>query len=404
MNHTLIRALPKYLTDNVNFDDCPPGHRFGLYFGGWKPGWKALKSKTDVFTRVANALPAHSRQTLTALRARQASLASQLGDAVLAYPARLSAPLVTGLGNEHPLENGFAFLNPHGLPYLAGSGVKGVLRRAAEELANGEWGDSFGWDQTAIDVLFGLETPNGDAEATRTRGALVFWDLFFQPPSSRDSILTVEIMTPHHTGYLQGEGTPHANESPTPIPFLALPAGCEATLYVSCHITRMLAALPQVRGTWKSLLEAALAHAGDWLGFGAKTAVGYGRLALDPKVHAQRQARRETAVREQQEREAEAALAALPADERLLASLTRHLAGLPVDPRTQKPILQPTSGKDWLPTLMLLDTHLKAVADLPAQQRERLASTVKKRFAEHFKVEGKAVRMLKEKLGGLRGT
>jgi CRISPR-associated protein Cmr6 len=59
-----------------------------------------------------------------------------------------------------------------------------VLRRAAEELVKGEWGDACGWDKTGIDILFGLET-EPDAQATHTRGALSFWDLFFQPPATR---------------------------------------------------------------------------------------------------------------------------------------------------------------------------------------------------------------------------
>ena len=117
-------ALPDYLARRAHFGDCPPGHRFGLYFDGWEADWRKPTNKTPAFKTVADAFPAHSRSALGALRARQQSLADDLGDAVLSYPARLSAPLATGLGNEHPLENGFAFLNPHGLPYLAGSGVK----------------------------------------------------------------------------------------------------------------------------------------------------------------------------------------------------------------------------------------------------------------------------------------
>jgi len=176
----MATALPSYL--GKHFDQCPPGHRFGLYFNDWEADWHKPANKTPAFKDVADAFPQPSRDALAALCARQQDLATRLGDSVLTRPARLFAPLATGLGNEHPLENGFAFLNPYGLPYLAGSGVKGVLRRAAEELASGDWGETAGWNQAVIDTLFGLETQSGDTEATRTRGALVFWDLFFQPP------------------------------------------------------------------------------------------------------------------------------------------------------------------------------------------------------------------------------
>ena len=398
----MTHALPDYLTRGVGFDDCPPGHRFGLYFNGWEADWRKPSNKTPAFKTVAGALPQHSRDALAAICQRQALLATQLGDTVFAHPARLTAPLATGLGNEHPLENGFAFLNPHGLPYLAGSGVKGVLRRAAEELESGEWGDNSGWSQTAINALFGLETESGNTQATRTRGALVFWDLFFQPPANK-AALCVEIMTPHHSGYLQNGGTPHANESPNPIPFLAIPAGCECTLYVQCNPALIPAEAAELRQCWRALLEAAIEHAGEWLGFGAKSAVGYGRLVIDPKAQAERAARREAEAAERRKQEAEAVLASMPPDQQLLNRLNARLASLPTDPRKGTPILQPTSGKDWLPALELIDTHVAALADLAKPQREALATDIKKSLAEHFKIEGKAEKAMKERLTAVRG-
>lgn len=277
-------ALPTYL--GTAFEDCPPGHRFGLYFDGWDDDWHKPANKTPAFSKIASAFPEHSRRALAALRTRQLMAAEAIGEAVLIYPARLSAPLPTGLGNEHPLENGFAFLNPYGLPYLAGSGVKGVLRRAAEELASGEWGDSEGWDQASIDTLFGPGEDRLAAGAEFRRGALAFWDLFFAPTKRDAPLLKVEIMTPHHSGYLQGSGTPHANESPNPIPFLAIAAGCEATLFVQFDPAQVSADQSALHSDWRLLMTSALAHAGEWLGFGAKTAVGYGRLELDQRAQA----------------------------------------------------------------------------------------------------------------------
>lgn len=300
-------ALPTYLGND--FSDCPPGHRFGLYFDGWTDSFGLPKEgKTEAFRKVTT-LPAHSLQALKALRDRQRDHAEKLGKTIFIHPARLTAPLATGLGNEHPLENGFAFLNPHGLPYLAGSGVKGVLRRAAEELASGEWGDKAGWDQTAIDLLFGPGEENPERDSHARCGALMFWDLFFQPPANKN-VLTVEIMTPHHAGYLQGSGTPHANEQPNPIPFLAVPPGCECTLYVQCNPALIPAEAAALRENWKTLLAAAIEHASEWLGFGAKTAVGYGRIDLDVraanKLHEEADARqRAEAERIRAEKDAE---------------------------------------------------------------------------------------------------
>lgn len=397
-------ALPDYLGKHAGFDDCPPGHRFGLYFDGWEADWRKPSNKTPAFRKVADSLPAHSRAALKAICKRQDTLAQGLGENVFRHPARLTAPLATGLGNEHPLENGFAFLNPHGLPYLAGSGVKGVIRRAAEELERGEWGETAGWSQAAIDILFGLETESGDTEATRTRGALMFWDLFFQPTSDRAPLLAVEIMTPHHAGYLQGSGTPHANEQPNPIPFLAVAAGCECTLYVQCNPTLIPAEADTLHTDWPELLAAAVEHASEWLGFGAKSAVGYGRIGIDPRAQAEREAKREAEDAQRRQREADEALSRMPPDQQLLGRLDAQLATLPIDPRTQKPILQATSGKDWPPTLALLDSQLATLADLAKSQRETLASEIKKQLSLYFKIEGKAEKAMKERLAAVRGA
>lgn len=397
-------ALPDYLTRNARFDDCPPGHRFGLYFDGWTDSFSVPKDgKAGLFGKVADSLPAHSRAALKALCQRQHALAASLGDKIFTHPARLTAPLATGLGNEHPLENGFAFLNPHGLPYLAGSGVKGVIRRAAEELASGEWGETAGWDQAAIDALFGLETESGDTEATRTRGALMFWDLFFQPAGDKAPLLAVEIMTPHHSGYLQGNGSPHANESPTPIPFLAVAAGSECTLHVQCNPALIPEEAGTLRHDWPTLLAAAVEHAGEWLGFGAKSAVGYGRIGIDPKAQAEREAKREAEAAQRHKRDAEEALSKMPPDQQLLGRLDAHLSSLPTDPRTGTPILQPTSGKDWPPALELIDTQVATLAPLAKPQREALASEIRKRLSQRFKIEGKAEKAMKERLATVRG-
>jgi CRISPR-associated protein Cmr6 len=212
------------------------------------------------------------------------------------------SPFTTGLGNEHPLENGFSFLNPYGLPYLAGSGVKGVVREAARQLAEGQWAESHGWHKehvgaftassegekttirlTALDVLFGRETPSGESD--HFRGVLSFWDVI---PEIEGDKLRVEVMTPHQSHYYQqnsepktgNRATPHDSGQPNPILFLTVPPGSRFTFHVVCDEVRLRkVALELAEGEkWKRLLEAAFEHAFTWLGFGAKTAVGYGAM------------------------------------------------------------------------------------------------------------------------------
>lgn len=267
-------AVPRYL--GQTFNDTPPGHRFTLYGAFWEPnqGWQRVKniSSADLKRDFGGQLTPQNVKLRNALLARQAHIAAILGKAVWTIEAQSIAPFVTGTGIEHPLENGMAFLNPYGLPYLPASGVKGVLRRAAEELRDNVFDEGdHGWNQPVIDLLFGKETESGDAETARNRGALLFWDVF--PQCDR---LEVDIMTPHYGDYYQGNATPHDSGQPNPILFLTVPPDSGFQFFVQCDRARLPDDWPADR--WRTLLEAAFAHAFDWLGFGAKTAVGYGAM------------------------------------------------------------------------------------------------------------------------------
>jgi CRISPR-associated protein Cmr6 len=276
------------------------------------------------------------RTLMSSLLARQSAAAAAyetLG-AIMRLDARTVSPFTTGLGNEHPLENGFSFLSPYGLPYLPGSGVKGVLRQAARELVSGNWGATRGWSEearyplivegkrvlnsrkepvmlTLLDVLFGRETPPGESD--HVRGALCIWDVI--PQIQGDSLL-VEIMTPHQSHYYQWkrqagreiEVSPHDSGSPNPISFLTVPPGSRFVFHVYCD-ARILARIAPDLATdqrWRTLLRAVFDHAFDWLGFGAKTAVGYGAMVEDQDAEAEREKREADARRAREEEEKKA--------------------------------------------------------------------------------------------------
>jgi CRISPR-associated protein Cmr6 len=348
-----IAAVPSYL--GKDFRDASPALRFGMYLPIWtdradqeqevrkrgeakspegrevaallqSQGMDAairtlrqrqsrplpgLWEKNDFAARKAwngiVALNQSDRVRMKALIDRESHSFSTTGpdSAKLRLSACAVAPFTTGLGNEHPLENGFAFLNPYGLPYLPGSGVKGVLRQAATELASGQWADQQGWSEekpysiqidrdttirlSLLDVLFGRETEPGDK--VHVRGALSFWDVI--PQIAGDHLL-VEIMTPHQSHYYQqkpaaGSTNPHDSGQPNPISFLTVPPGSQFIFHVVCdvaHLKRLTDnkqpgapdLLAEGETHWKTLLEAAFKHAFTWLGFGAKTAVGYGAM------------------------------------------------------------------------------------------------------------------------------
>jgi len=69
------------------------------------------------------------------------------------------------------------------------------------------------------------------------------------------------------------------------------------------HLTRLAPDLAK-DSHWKILLEAAFQHAYLWLGFGAKTAVGYGAMQENPDAREERE-RMAAAARAESERQAD---------------------------------------------------------------------------------------------------
>jgi CRISPR-associated protein Cmr6 len=368
-----IAAVPEYL--GKDFKTASPGQRFGVYLPIWTARVdqeadvrKRAEAKSREGDEVAALLSRGMDTAIAALRTRDrkplaglwdkndfaarhawnevcalSAADKQIGKAMaqrqnqifdhmpsaqgMRLHATAVAPFTTGLGNEHPLENGFAFLNPYGLPYLAGSGVKGVLRAAAKELASGQW-DSKEWhhaedprhevrepegkdgrqgkhlfDASDLDVLFGSEALNGE---NHLRGVLSFWDVI---PQIEGNSLMVEIMTPHQSHYYQedakkgaGSTSPHDSGAPNPISFLTVPPNSRFAFHVVCDTARLEHLAPDLANNerWKALLTEAFDHAFAWLGFGGKTSVGYGAMESEA-MHQQKL--KEAKVRENEARE-----------------------------------------------------------------------------------------------------
>lgn len=374
-------AVPQYIEEHKNhLTVAPPGHRFLLYFKGWGLGDK----KRDALKEVCNNIGDGTRKLLDSLRRRQDALA--VGDWVMSIETVTTSPITTGLGNPHPVENGFAFLSPYGVPYLAGSGVKGVVRRAAEELAlfddkspwtiplvwalfgfeagsaylaeapkdapdvvkeAGKWREAFeAWldEKAEADPVLGrwLDTVSRGSNSGETQrqpsdvlrswlgkpgegtrkevhwqGLLRFWDAF----PDEDSELDVDILNPHHKNYYEGEGPPHDSESPVPVFFLVIKPGARFRFIVEM---KDRAGLAERVPDWRGLVGAAFGHVFQWLGFGAKTAVGYGAMDIDREEETRQKEKEKAREREaeekrklEEERKREEELAALQEAERL---------------------------------------------------------------------------------------
>ena len=282
-------AVPKYLEEKVyNEVDLPPGHKFNLYAKMWiitpqdkeklfhigtdikekkekrdrdgnviirgRPGRNS--GKLQALLNAAGDFPSNVTRIAKAIYQRQKILAENLHAYII--PIVFTAPLAIGMGNPHPVENGFSFLSPYGLPYVAGSGIKGVLRKAAKDC---------GYCDDKINSLFGKDDTNDSS-----RGALVFWDGF---PQCRK--MDYDVMTPHQSGYYVGNENPHDQGQPRPIPFLVVPANTNMNLIIQCDVNL----LKNYEGKWQEDLNKIIIQASKWSGFGAKTSVGYGSFKID---------------------------------------------------------------------------------------------------------------------------
>ena len=196
---------------------------------------------------------------LTRAAERQGKLVKKIGGQNQAFTT--DAPFVTGMGLEHPVENGFAWHHTLGVPFLPASSVKGVVRAWARH-----W---LGMEAPEVNRIFG--PPMEHPDHGRAGSVIVFDALPLAPVT-----LMAEVLTPHDGGWRQGNAeAPSDWHSPVPIPFLAVAPGAKFCFSVAPRPGAETGAqdTKTVMG-W-------LAEALEWLGAGAKTAVGFGRFLSD---------------------------------------------------------------------------------------------------------------------------
>ncbi len=178
-------------------------------------------------------------------------------------PFKTQWHFVTGLGRNHPVENGFAWHFTLGTPYLPGSSVKGIIRSWAKN-----------WQEVKDEVIKRILGPVG--QESKSVGSVIFFDAL---PAERVQ-LAADVMTPHYSEYYRNNGqneTPPADWlSPEPIPFLVVAPG-ETFIFAIAPRRPDEQADRTDAHTAMQWLEEAL----TWNGAGAKTAAGYGRFVPD---------------------------------------------------------------------------------------------------------------------------
>lgn len=176
------------------------------------------------------------------------------------FRARTDWRLVVGLAGPSPLETNLTLHHLYGVPYLPGSGLKGLARSAARQ--------DLGVDE--------MGKPVEIAEAFGTQKAAGLVDVLDAIPIFVDGrpLVTVDVMNPHYPDWYRDRGKggikPADNENPNPVFFLTVARGSEFEFALLCRqpTVKGRSALERVEG-W---LRAGLSD----LGAGGKTAAGYG--------------------------------------------------------------------------------------------------------------------------------
>lgn len=225
---------------------------------GHGAGRKDINPKSDWIKTVTQQTVGDGK-LLSELTGRLAGLANALcgKSTILTTTSRFA----TGLGREHPIENGFAWHPSLGVPYLPGSSVKGLVRAYATTWCEPQP------DHLTLNRIFG--PPHG-------AGSVIFFDALPVAPVQ----LAADIMTPHYSDYYEGKldnaGQPAAPGdwlSPNPIPFLTVAVSQNFQFAIAPRTTN-----DQDRDDCSVAIKW-LADALIWLGAGAKTAIGYGRFS-----------------------------------------------------------------------------------------------------------------------------
>ena len=235
---------------------------------------KRNDTKTDLCDKGNSLLP-FSNSLLKKRKEMQDKYIGSLfrqGIQTFTFRAKTASPLITGLGSGHPTETGMILDRNTGVPYIPASSIKGVLRlacavnlaRANEQYANGIVPEN---DKTLV-KFFGSTVQDGE---NQTRGQLIFLDAF----PAKSVRLKLDIMNPHFGKYYSGEHKqPVETESPVPIKFLAVQKGTEFVF--NCAFMPLKAG----ETCGKEEIDKLFKTAFEEIGFGGKTAIGYGRFKV----------------------------------------------------------------------------------------------------------------------------
>ncbi|HOP69175.1 MAG: type III-B CRISPR module RAMP protein Cmr6 [Dethiobacteria bacterium] len=240
------------------------GLRFNKFFMHWGKDWRIEegdKDKEGGKMRWIKTISEHlvgNRSLLSEAVERLINLVDNRGGEFRCY--RTIWRFATGLGLNHPIENGMTWHHTLGVPYLPGSSFKGLVRAWVEQ-----W---LGLSDDEINRIFGSQETGSNNEKIGV-GSIIFFDALPVAPVR----LAADVMTPHYQKYYSGSEAPGDWQDPNPIPFLTVD---EQQVFLFALAPRKIG-VPEnqsdIEKVWQ-WVDQALQN----VGAGAKTAVGYGRF------------------------------------------------------------------------------------------------------------------------------
>ncbi len=300
-------ALPLFQCDapkQFPRSDANTGLWYDKFCSSWDADWKMSGEKKLAWIKTVAGVVG-SRALIEEFAERQRQLADRSGGKVFQFTT--DSRFATGLGREHPVENGFAWHHTLGTPYLPGSSIKGLIRNWAEQWDAATEGKSRQEIKQEVNAVLG-----GPGSVGRV---LLLDALPTAPPT-----LEPDVMTPHYGDYYQSPPdnvkAPGDWLSPIPIPFLVV---AKDQSFQFAIMPNTLADEHLINTVSEWLIEAL-----QWLGAGAKTSVGYGRFernkAAEEKLEREATDRKQKAAEAEAERLAqEARMSGLSAEVRAIA-------------------------------------------------------------------------------------
>ena len=177
----------------------------------------------------------------------------------------LESRLFIGTAGGGALETGCAIGHSHGMPYIPGSSVKGVVSAHARERFKSEGAS----DHVVCQELFG-SGPN-KRHPSGLAGLISFHDAWWVPGSAETPLLP-EVVTSHHPKYYSEDGKTRATDFDSPVP--------------NAQVAVQGSFLFVMEGPcgWLGLAAEILTDALHTRGIGAKTRAGYGFFDATPEA------------------------------------------------------------------------------------------------------------------------